>query len=89
LQGIPTIPGAEQIKTGAPASGLLRPATGGPITFEKPAGDAEGAKRPEDIQTQREKSPDELAVPVQQRVFRAARSRSATTPASAPATATP
>jgi hypothetical protein len=85
LQGISTIPGAEQMKTGAPASGLLRSATGGPITFEKPAGDAEGAKRREDIETQRQKSPDEPAV--QQSAFRATRRRSAATPASAPATA--
>lgn len=86
LQGVPTIPSAEQVNVGAPASGLLRPATGGPITFEKPAGEAEGAKRDEDIDTTT-KPP---AQPSAQRAAfgAAARRRPAATPASAPATST-
>ena len=86
LQGVPTIPSAEQVNVGAPASGLLRPATGGPITFEKPAGEAEGAKRTEDIDTTT-KPP---AQPSAQRAAfgAAARRRPAATPASAPATST-
>jgi hypothetical protein len=87
LQGASTITGAEQVGIGAPASGLLRPATGGSITFEKPAGDADGAKRLEDIDTQT-KPPSQTDA--QRAAFRtAARSRTAaTTPASATATST-